>query len=159
MSTERRYELRDLAFATMMMVAFGAIVLRLYDVQIDRGDEYLEKSRENFFQQGIKTIGVRRGSQFVEIKCRRSMFFETRLNPVDRAGMAVKAHPHRQTYAQDRGFGFIGQDQLFCFGHRTAVDRDWIGGRIFPNVSWANSGEDKIDRQVDQSRAGASHRA
>jgi penicillin-binding protein 2 len=59
MSTERRYELRDLAFATMMMVAFGAIVLRLYDVQIDRGDEYLEKSRENFFQ--LRRIAHDRG--------------------------------------------------------------------------------------------------
>jgi len=50
MTDERRIQRRDLVFGTAMVIAFVAIIWRLYDVQIISGDEYRQKSRENFFQ-------------------------------------------------------------------------------------------------------------
>lgn len=50
MNAERHLEPRDVAFAAVVFFGFAVVVYQLYHVQIARGDEYLEKSRENFFQ-------------------------------------------------------------------------------------------------------------
>ncbi len=59
MMSERSFEGRDLAFVAVMVLGFATVVYQLYDVQIARGDEYLEKSRENFFQ--VRRVAHDRG--------------------------------------------------------------------------------------------------
>ncbi|MFO0726951.1 MAG: penicillin-binding protein 2 [Myxococcota bacterium] len=50
-STERaRTPLRNLFIAVLILGSFSAVLVRLWDVQIARGAEFQEKSRENFFQ-------------------------------------------------------------------------------------------------------------
>ncbi len=55
----RGLRLRELVFGAVVLVGFSAVVLQLHDVQIVRGAEFRDKSRENFFQE--KRIAHDRG--------------------------------------------------------------------------------------------------
>lgn len=55
----REFSLIDAIFVAVVVLAFGVVVLRLYDVQVRRGEEYSKRSHENFVQ--IKRIEHDRG--------------------------------------------------------------------------------------------------
>ena len=62
--------------------------------------------------QPIQAIGVGRRADFVEIERGRLRFLEARLNPIDRAGVAVEADAHRQRNPQRAGRRAAACEQL-----------------------------------------------
>ena len=83
------------------------------------------------FADATQVFDVSAGSHLVKVKGGRAAFAEPRLNPVDGAGAAVEARPHRQGDAEHSGTGGDIGEQLFGLGHRFAVDCNRVEGVRF----------------------------
>ncbi len=128
---------------------------------------------QHTLEKQVEAIGIGGRADFIEVKRGGSAFFEARLNPVDRARVAIEADPHRQRNAQHARIGHPIGYELFGRDHGFAVDGDGIGGVCFGvrkgkrgmgNGEWGMAeqgarseervisvaGEDQVDGEVDE---------
>ncbi len=101
-------------------------------------------------EQPVHAVRVRRRANLVVVQRRGLRLFETRLDPVDGAGVTVGADAHRQRDPQDGRVGTAGQDQPLGLRHGLAVDRYRVGRIVFDVTAAAGAGVHQIDGQMDQ---------